>query len=53
LYKCYNTSPFITLGFINNVPFPKEDFQNMSQKQIYNCFDISEEEINYIESQIK
>lgn len=53
LYKCYGTSPFITLGFINNVPFPKEDFKNMSDKEIFEYFGISPKEQEYINSVVK
>lgn len=53
LYKCYSTSPFITLDFINKIPFPNINFKDMTDKQIYEYFNITTEEINYIETQIK
>lgn len=52
-YLCYSTSPFITLGFINSVPFPEEEFSKMDDMQIFNFYGITQEEIEIIEEAIK
>jgi hypothetical protein len=52
LYKCYSTSPFITLGFINNVPIPDEDITRATDSDIYRIYGISKEEIEYIEKNV-
>ena len=53
IYMCYSTSPFITLGFINKIPVPNEQFKKMSDKEIYEYYGLTEEEINYIEESVK
>jgi hypothetical protein len=52
-YLCYSTSPFITLGFINSVPFPPEMFSTMNDSQIFEFYGITKEEIEIIEESIK
>lgn len=53
LYKCYSTSPFITKTFINSIPFPEINFSKMTDYDIYNYFNLTQEEIDLIESTIK
>ena len=51
LYTCYSTSPFITLGFINNIPFPDEEIVD-SNNFIYTIYNLTQEEIDYIENYV-
>jgi|LakMenEpi03Aug12_release.lakeMendotaPanAssembly.Ray.scaffolds.fasta_scaffold45164_3 16S rRNA G966 N2-methylase RsmD len=51
LYICYSTSPFITLGFINNIPMPSSPIKD-SDDFIYNLYDLTQEEIDYIENYV-
>lgn len=52
-YLCYSTSPFITLGFINKIPFAEFEFKNMTQEEIYKAYNLTQEEIDLIEKTIK
>jgi hypothetical protein len=52
-YLCYSTSPFITLGFINRIPFPEFEFNSNTQEEIYKIYNLTAEEIDLIEKTIK
>jgi len=51
LYKCYTTSPFITLGFINNIPLPENNIPK-DNESIYKIYNLTQEEIEYIEDAV-